>query len=399
MRTPEQRARATVLRSQGRGALHQARRRLQPRLWPIIQTATAAVAAWYLGVLLLGTERPVFASIAAVISVGATMGQRRERAAELIGGVVVGIAVADLLVRLIGTGPPQIGVMIVLAMVAAVLLGGGPLLVTEAGVSALLLAALEPAGPALPPSRFLEALIGGGVALIVSSVLFPPDPTRLAGRAAQSLFGELGRTLAEVAAALADGDAERAERGLQAARRIDDRFDLLDDALAAGRESARFAPSQRAARVELDRYGQTLTQLDFAVRDTRVLARHALRYVRRNGQAPDGLPDAVRDLGFAVWALAAPGELPDRGGEVGELARAAASRATAISERHPDRAVAEIASQVRSTAVDLIRASAAGADAAASDASPTEELLLPEPLGAAGQPPGPHLMLGNRPTP
>ena len=132
----------------------------------------------------------------------------------------------------------------------------------------------------------------------------------------------------------------------------------------------------------------TLTQLDFAVRDTRVLARHALRYVRRSGQAPDGLPDAVRDLGFAVWALAAPGEPTDRRDEVGELARAAAARATAISESHPDRRVAEIAGQVLSTAVDLIRASAAAGDAGTTGTSPTEELLA-EPYRAAGQPPAP----------
>ena len=158
--------------------------------------------------------------------------------------------------------------------------------------------------------------------------------------------------------------------------------------LATGRDTARLAPTQRAARAELDRYTQTLTQLDFAVRDTRVLARHALRYVRRSGQAPDGLPDAVRDLGFAVWALAAPGEPTDRRDEVGELARAATVRATAISESHPDRRVAEIAGQVLSTAVDLIRASAAAGDAGTTGTSPTEELLA-EPYRAAGQPPAP----------
>jgi hypothetical protein len=41
---------------------------------------------------------------------------------------------------------------------------------------------------------------------------------------------------------------------------------------------------------------------------------------------------------------------------------------------------------VRSTAVDLIRASAPAADAGATGTSPTEELLLAEPPGAAGQP-------------
>src|SRR3712207_3366328 len=133
--------------------------RLRVRLWPILQTATAAVAAWYLAKLLVGSERPVFASIAAVIALGATHGGRDERATELIGGVVVGIAIADLLIRAIGTGPVQIGVLVVLAMAAAVLLGGGPVLVTEAAVSAIILASLDPAPTGLSADRLLEALV------------------------------------------------------------------------------------------------------------------------------------------------------------------------------------------------------------------------------------------------
>src|SRR5687768_4116833 len=71
---------------------------LRARAWPILQTAAAAVAAWYLAKLLLPSQEPVFASVAAVIALGATYGQRPERAIELIGGVVLGIGVADLII-------------------------------------------------------------------------------------------------------------------------------------------------------------------------------------------------------------------------------------------------------------------------------------------------------------
>ena len=59
-----------------------------PHLPVVLQTAAAAVAAWYLALLLLPSPRPAFASIAAVICLGATYGQRRREAAELVGGVV-----------------------------------------------------------------------------------------------------------------------------------------------------------------------------------------------------------------------------------------------------------------------------------------------------------------------
>ena len=68
-----------------------AAQRLRPRLLPIAHTAAAAVLAWYVALALVPDPRPSFASIAAVIAVGATYGQRGRRAAELIGGVVVGL--------------------------------------------------------------------------------------------------------------------------------------------------------------------------------------------------------------------------------------------------------------------------------------------------------------------
>jgi hypothetical protein len=365
-----------------RSASAVATHRLRPRLVPILHTATAAVLAWYLALLLVPDPRPAFASIAAVIAVGATYGQRGARAAELIGGVVVGLSVADVIVRAIGVGPLQMGLMVLLAMSTAVVLGGGALLVTEAAVSALLLlAAVDPSvatvGPGLSPIRFAEALIGGGVALAVTSLFFPPDPALIVGRAVQSVFAELGRSLEQIAAALGGGDASGAERALLGARGIDRHIHALDDAFAAGRETARLAPPRRGARVQIDRYGRTLAQVDFAVRNTRVLARYVLRFARAGQASPPELAAAVQELSAAVWELAAAYDEPQRSGEVARLARAAAGRAAAVSEHTSDHALVEIAGQVRSTAVDLVRAAELIADGApAPEELPTEELLL-----------------------
>ena len=356
--------------------------RLRPRLLPIAHTAAAAVIAWYVGLLLLPDPRPAFASIAAVIAVGATYGQRGTRAAELIGGVVVGLSVADVLVRAIGVGPLQMGLMVVIAMSTAVVLGGGALLVTEAAVSALLLlAAVDPTattvGPGLSPIRFAEALIGGAVALGVTSLFFPPDPALIVGRAVQSVFAELGRSLERIAGALADGDADAAQRALQSARDIEGHIAALDDAFSAGRETARLAPPRRSARGQIERYGRTLAQVDFAVRNTRVLARAALRFTRAGEPAPPELTEAVRDLGASVWELAAAYDDPRRTDEVARLARAAAGRAASVVERAGAPAIVEIAGQVRSTAVDLVRAAELVARGApAPEELPTEELLL-----------------------
>lgn len=84
-----------------------------------------------------------------------------------------------------------------------------------------------------------------------------------------------------------------------------------------------------------------------------------------------------------MWALAAEFEDPARPTDLQlHVSRAAASALAAHDPARSDLALTEIVGQVRSTGVDLLRAS--GAVGSAGDVS-TEELLLrlPEPWGAA----------------
>ena len=111
---------------------------------PILQTAVAASPRGSSRSSYSAIRRPFFAPIAAVVTLGLTIGERRQRAVELAIGVAVGIAIADLLVAQIGTGTWQIGVTVALAMFAAILVGGGPLLASQAAASAVLVVALQP---------------------------------------------------------------------------------------------------------------------------------------------------------------------------------------------------------------------------------------------------------------
>src|SRR4051794_23160333 len=237
-----------------------ARRRLSPRAPAIFKTATAATAAYYLAALLTSDGRPIFASIAAIVALGVSHEQHRQRALQLAGGVVLGLAIADLIIQVIGTGAPQIAVLIVLAMGTAVLLGASELVISEAAVSAILLVALNP-GHDYSPNRILEAVIGGFVAFVAGAPLFPPHPPLRVGRAAQAVFGELGRSLERTAAALATGDTGAGERALAEARAIDGHFDELERALTAGLDIARTAPQRFAARADLARYDRSLRHI------------------------------------------------------------------------------------------------------------------------------------------
>lgn len=329
----------------------------------ILQTAIAASAAWYLSSLLLGHERPFVAAIAAVITLGATSGREARRAVEWVAAIAVGLTVASLVVLVTGFGTLQIAAVVAAAMVAARFLGRGEMLATEAGVSAVLLVGLDPSTTGPAPDRLVDALVGC-VAAVAVHAAFPADPRRAVERAAQPLFDDLVAALEETAAALESGDPEWAETALDTTRKVDEEVAALRETLDAGYEDAQLSPGARKALEVLRLYAVAADQMDLAVRNTRVLAGAALNAVRNGKPAPGPLSEAVRGLARAVEALAVQLEEPGRQTGVGEFAREAAEGTTAALKERNDLPTSVVVEQVRSTSVDLMRASGMDGDTA-----------------------------------
>ncbi len=330
--------------------------RLRVGSWPVVQTAVAATLAWSAAALVLGHERPFVAAIAAVISVGAVAGQTLKRAAEWILGVAVGLTVADLIMLAIGTGPVQTGVIVGLAMFAALLIRSGIMFVTEAGVSAVLVAGLDPTTYGVSPDRFLEALVGGGAALAVSAV-FPSNPSTRARQAARPILEDLATALRNAAAGLIGGNLELAEAALSEARRIDAPVARLREELEGGYQIARLSPPRRRHLGHLGYYVAAADQLDLAARDTRVLARAAVALVREKGAAPGELAEAILGLALAVEALAGNLERPGRTlDDARQFALGAAGEATSVLQKSNDLETSALVAQIRSTAIDLLQA-------------------------------------------
>ena len=334
-----------------RGAIHRRLRRVRAQLWGILQTTLAAGSAWALASLL--HPHPYFAPASAVIALGVSRGGRTVRAIELTAGVAVGILVADVIVRALGANTFVLMLVVGLSMAAALLLGAGAILVNQAAISGILIVATLQPGASPSPSRFLDALIGGAVALLVGQVLFPRDPVRAMAKAARPVVSDLSVALKALAEALRDGDEQRARRALEIARDTDDDLAAFFDAVALARET--FTLRRPRERVPL--YAEAAQQTDYAVRNTRVLARRALSAVRRYGPAPPELADAVALLGDAVLELGNQLEYPERDTAARGLALQAAVTATRLLQDDPGLSISVIIGQVRSTAIDLLRGS------------------------------------------
>ena len=337
-----------------RAGLRTRRERIITTARPILQTSVAAALAWLIATELVGHEQPFFAPISAVITLGLTVGERRRRAVELAIGVVVGIAIADLLVAGIGTGTWQVGVITGLAMLAATLVGGGALLASQAGASAVLVATLQPP-EGFDFERAFDALIGSGTALLVAALLLPVDPVRLVRERLGPLLDRLATALDRIAGAIERRDEREAERAFTAVSLLDPLYDHLAEALAAAGDAARISLSRRGKLGRLERYVAAVGELGLAIENTRVLARGSVRAMALEDATPPEVSAAIHELAAGTRALAPLLEDEDADSSR-EAALRAVRLANAVLEETGNLSALHIVGQVRLVAVDLLRA-------------------------------------------
>ncbi|GAA0226460.1 aromatic acid exporter family protein [Saccharothrix mutabilis subsp. mutabilis] len=330
-------------------------KRWQGTALPIVQAALAAGLSWFVATTVVGHAHPFFAPIAAVVCLGVSLGQRLRRVVELVVGVSVGVGVGDVLISVIGSGPWQIALVVALAMSTAVLLDGGAVIALQSGSSAVLVATLLPPSAGGGLDRMVDALVGGLVGLAVAALL-PANPLTVAHRQGKAVFGELATALRGVADAVADGDAVQAAGVLARLRDSQEAVDDFRTALQTGGEIATIAPIRWRKRGDLKRYEAVAAPVDYALRNTRVLARRALAALRDNEKMPAVLPDVLRQYASAVEVLRAElarGEEPRR---ARAAVRDAAAVATARQLGGEGFSTKVVLAQVRSVAVDLLQA-------------------------------------------
>lgn len=338
-------------------------RRVRLTALPIVQSALGAALAWWIATgPLIQHERPFFAPIAALIALGGGLGQRLPRVIELVGGVALGVLVGDLLIAWIGAGVIQIAVVVTLAMIVAVLVGGGAVIVTQAGASAVLVVTLVPptAGDTVNLDRFVDALIGGSVGLIVSVLLLPLNPVSAARRQIDPLLVTLAELLEEAAGALAARDRRAASKSLARARATQEEVDSMRAALEGANEVAKIAPVRWRKRGHLAGYLDAADPLDHLTRNARVLCRHIIGLLRRDEPVPDVLPQSLRALAGALRLLRLDLAKGDEPIESRTSAQAAAQMATEALEHTGGFGGQIVTAQVRSLAMDVLLASGLG---------------------------------------
>jgi uncharacterized membrane protein YgaE (UPF0421/DUF939 family) len=343
------RARTTIAGWPGRAVT-----RLAEAGWRIALAAITAAVSWVLAQHLLGQPSPIFAPIAAVVCLTDAPGVRGRRAVRLLAGVCVGVGVGELAVRVLSGGWLQVGVAVAAGMLVVSLGSINSLTLLQAGIASLLVVGL--ASPQTGWTRLLSALIGGALALLVSQVLASPSPLRLLTGAARDALRVPAEALGEVAGALREPSASRAEAAVESLRGSQAPLAAFLDArdTAGGLVSTTLRGRRERARVtELcDR----LAGIEYVHASSVLLARTAAEALADGARFPDHLVRGVDELAAAVRALAADPAAPDPHADdpdgprpAHEIAdELAATRAGGLDDRD-----AQLAAQLHLLAVDV----------------------------------------------
>jgi uncharacterized membrane protein YgaE (UPF0421/DUF939 family) len=173
-----------------------ARRRVLDALAAVVQSAVAAALAWLVAHRVLGHSQPFFDPIAAAISLSTSYIQRSRQIAQMVGGVLLGIVVAELLHSLLGDSSAALGVIVLATMVIALAIGvgffgDGMMFPNQAAASAVLVVTVHRHGTGA--ERGVDALVGGAVALVLGVGLFPAQPLNLLANAESDVLRTRGK--------------------------------------------------------------------------------------------------------------------------------------------------------------------------------------------------------------
>ncbi|MFT3970063.1 MAG: FUSC family protein [Micropruina sp.] len=268
--------------------LRQGVRRMRGSLVPILMAGIAAWIAYAIAHELLEHPTPFFAPIASWICLGFTYNRVPRKVLEIGAGVALGVAIGELILATLGAGGWQLALGLPIAALIARVLDRGDLFTIQAGVNAMVVVGmgtiLSPVTGA-GPSRFIDALIGAGVALLFT-VLFPGDIVYRPRRYVANLLAELANAYTMLAEGLRDGNRERIRDAHAQLRGIQG---IVDDTRTVWESSADIvplSPTLRRHRPEVDELGRQLELSTRAAHTTEMLLRQSRGVVDERGPLP-----------------------------------------------------------------------------------------------------------------
>lgn len=257
-----------------------------------IKMTIGGTGAWWIASE-LGAKRPLFAALVPLVAMNGDPFAAVSVSIARILGVFAGVGIGLALTHVAVGSTWRVAIALIVATLVGIVLKVGDRPNLEVPIAALFLIGFASANVSqLGVQRIWETAIGAVVAVVVSAVLWPPDPIRELERRLLRLRQQLAADLAAIADDLATGSGATAEQ-------LDD---LREHSLDAVRDVFELAPARRALRWNPLRRNDVrlLDELEERIN----LGARAARHVRSVGRDVADTEVRSRELAAATRHLA-----------------------------------------------------------------------------------------------
>lgn len=279
----------------------------------VFKSALAASVAYALAYRFVDRQFPVFAPMAALLTIQVTVFNSYSHGVQRILAIVVGVGLALLAFRFTGANAWIIFLVTFAALAIGTRLGLGIAAINQVPMSALLILAAKAYVPTYAIHRIVDTVLGTMVALVVNLLLWPPNSLPAAERAVDRLRQGTEDLLSRAADVLMNRGETPALDLMREARRVDTLVAATKKDIASAGQSLKLNPRARALSPQIARC-QALTAL---LERVAVQARGIAKSVGELRQAPSEIPyrDGIASLVRSAADAVAAGTLAESGTE------------------------------------------------------------------------------------
>lgn len=262
--------------------------RVQGAAVPTLQTAIVATAAWLICQALFDNPNPIFAPIAAFVCMGFSRNRQPRKVIEVGIGASTGVLIGGLVGHYWGFGAWQLLLLFLVTPLIGRFMDRSELVGFQTATNSVVVAsmmAMGAVGASGPLDRWLNALVGAGVALVGTAIL-PNNVVTRPRRYVALVIAETSRALRRISKGLLDGNAEDLAQVSGALRALRELLNDSERALASAQETAAISPAALGSRgtlAELDRMLELTERLHVTLS---MLQRQARNMVTEVGPLP-----------------------------------------------------------------------------------------------------------------
>lgn len=323
---------------------------------PIVTSAVGVSAAWFIAQL-LGNNTPIFAAIAAWVCLGFKVDRVPRRVAELGLGATVGVLIGEFASQFLDAGWWQIGLVLLVGALFGRFIDRGDMTAMQAGVNGIVVMGMSwwSAQTGGVQGRWIEALIGAGVAFLIA-VLLPRHPTSRPRRYAGVTLDALADLLGHLGEGLKTGNVEQLRQVKEERRTLIEVASDWEQSLATAQEVVALNPSLWRFRSEVDELGRIFRLLRRNRRVVLLLERQALGMTEEGAPGPE-VGKLVSEVARACYALAGSVRSWSQPIHAREILEDVATEATPAEVRAGDWRTVSLMVVIRSLIVDLLQVS------------------------------------------